>query len=254
MPSRAETRITGRFQFAMGKLLPASPSPDPALELARRRAGGRAEIGLVHDEDVGRLEHAGLHELEPVARAGVRDIDERVDERGRLDLGLAHAHRLDEDAVEGRAEDHDRRAGRLREAAQAVARRHRAQEDAGIGGGRAHADAIAEQGAAAGRARRVDGHDRERLPARPQLTHERVEQARLSGAGRPGDPDARRAGEGRLALERIEQPQRQGSLVGAAVLDEVQRFDDGVAIAREHALREFRRQDATPPRRRRSRP
>ena len=145
VPSRAETRITGRFQPASVGLA----EPDAALQLRRRGAGWRAEIGLVHDEDVGRLQHAGLHELEPVAGAGVRDIDERIHQRGRLDLGLAHAHRLDEDAVEGRAEDHDRGAGRLREASQAIARRHRAQEDARVGGGRAHADPVAEQRPAA---------------------------------------------------------------------------------------------------------
>ena len=55
--------------------------------------------------------------------------------------------------------------GRAREAAEMPARRHAANEDAGVFGVRLHAHAIAQDGAAAVRARRIDGEHADR-PAR----------------------------------------------------------------------------------------
>ena len=49
--------------------------------------------------------------------------------------------------------------------AERAARRHAADEDAGVGGQVLHADAVAEDGAVRERAGRVDGDDAERLAA-----------------------------------------------------------------------------------------
>ena len=86
----------------------------------------------------------------------MRDVG-RADD---VDFVLADADRLDEHDVLAGGVEHERGiAGRAREAAQVAARRHAADEHAGVGGVRLHADAIAEDGAAGERARRIDGDD-----------------------------------------------------------------------------------------------
>ena len=67
-----------------------------------------------------------------------------------VDFVLSDADRLDEDDVLAGGVEHQRGVGgRAREPAEVAARRHAADEDARVGDVRLHADAIAENGAAA---------------------------------------------------------------------------------------------------------
>jgi hypothetical protein len=68
-----------------------------------------------------------------------------------------------------------------------AARRHAADEHARVAGVRLHADAVAEDRAAAERARGIDGHDADR-PARARNSASAIDERALAGAGRPGDP------------------------------------------------------------------
>ena len=75
------------------------------------------------------------------------------------------------------------------EAAEVAAARQRAHEHAVVVERRRHADAVAQNGAARDRARRVDGDDADRLGLLAQVARVGVEQRRLAGAGRTGDAD-----------------------------------------------------------------
>src|SRR3972149_6396666 len=75
-----------------------------------------------------------------------------------------------------------------RQPAQRPARRHRADEHAGIGGELLHPDPVAQHSAAAERARRVYRHYPHAAPARPVLAGQRSHQRALAGPRRPGDP------------------------------------------------------------------
>ena len=86
---------------------------------------------------------------------GVRVVD-------HVDLGLADADRLEEDVVlAGGVHQQRRLQRRLREPAERAARRHRADEDAGVEEVLGQADAVAEQRAAAERRGRVDREHRD---------------------------------------------------------------------------------------------
>ena len=135
-------------------------------QLERRAHGERAALGafairLVDHEQVADLHEPGLHRLDAVARLGHQHHRRRVGGLRHLELALPDAHGLDQDAREaGRVEHVADLRGVDREPAEAAARRHRADEHARIARQLAHAHAIAEQRAAAERARRVDRHDR----------------------------------------------------------------------------------------------
>ena len=128
---------------------------------------GALAIGLVDDEDVGDLHDAGLERLHLVAGARHERDDRDVGGADDVDFVLADADGLDEDDVlAGGVEDQRDFAGGARQAAEVAARRHAADEDAGVGGVRLHAHAIAEDGAAGERAGRIDGDDADRLRRR----------------------------------------------------------------------------------------
>jgi hypothetical protein len=117
-----------------------------------------------------------------------------VSQPHHVDLVLTHADGLDQDEAEPRGVHQvDAVGGRPREPAQRAARRHRADEDAGIESEIAHADAVAENRAARERRRRVDGEDADRATARAGHERQRAGQRALAGAGRAGDPDDLRA-------------------------------------------------------------
>src|SRR5690606_19794725 len=75
------------------------------------------------------------------------------------------------------------------EPAEVAPRGHRADEHAVVEGVVLHADAVAEDGTARERRRRVDGQDRDPLAARPELAEQRGGQGGLAGAWRAGDAD-----------------------------------------------------------------
>ena len=127
------------------------------------QAVGALAVGLVDDEDVGDLHDAGLDRLHVVAGAGHEHDDRDVRRADDVHFVLADADGLDDDDVLARGvEDQRRVARRARQAAEMAARRHAADEHAGIAGVRAHADAVAEDGAAGERAGRIDGDDADR--------------------------------------------------------------------------------------------
>ena len=135
------------------------------LEVAPGLAHARP-VGLVDDEDVGDLEEAGLVGLHRVAPARGDDDDRGVGGRRDLDLHLADADGLDDhDPDARRAEQPDGVGHGQRQTAQVAPRRHGADEDGRVERVLAHADAVAEDGAAAERRRRVDGQHRR--PAGP---------------------------------------------------------------------------------------
>jgi len=71
----------------------------------------------------------------------------------------------------------------------AAARRQAPDEDPLVEEVTLHADAVAQDGAAAERARRVDGDDSDAAVGATQMRRQPVDQGRLAGPGRAGDPD-----------------------------------------------------------------
>ena len=153
-------------------------------------AVGALAVGLVDDEHVGDLEDAGLGRLDAVAHPGCEQHHGGVGRAGDLDLGLAHADRLEQHDVAARGVEHAqglrRRPG---QPAEVAARGHRADEDLGVGGVVRHPDPVAEQRTAGERRRRVDGEHADAVPGGPVGGDERVGRRRLADAGRPGDAD-----------------------------------------------------------------
>ena len=130
---------------------------------------GGAEVGLGDHQHVRHLHDPGLQELEGVAGPGLDDHGDGVRGLGHVGLGLADADGLDDDDVERVGQRLRGGAGRGGEAAEALARGHRADEHVAVGGVVLDPGAIAEQRAAAALGGRVDREHRHRLPARAPL-------------------------------------------------------------------------------------
>ncbi len=147
-------------------------------------------VGLVDHEHVGDLQDAGLGRLDAVAHPRCQQHQRGVGQRGDVDLGLAHPHRLDEHHVEaGRVQHAQRLRGRPGQPTEMPSGGQRADVDAGVGGVLLHAHPVPEQRAAAERGRRVDGQD-----ADPQVTGaERADKSgrrgRLAHPGGAGEAD-----------------------------------------------------------------
>ena len=168
-----------------------SSMPPRSPTVARRYRAGSALF--LHHEDVGDPRAARPSRFAPrrpipfqttiVVSPGY-DLDfdltdaDGLDDHPRLADRVEHAHRL-------------RR--REREPTEMTARRHRADEHAGIRGVPLHPHPVAEDRTAAERAARID---REHADLELVLAHardERVGEGRLAGARRAGDPDRPRA-------------------------------------------------------------
>ncbi len=131
--------------------------------------------------------------------------------------------------------------GRAREPAEVPARRHRADEDAGVEPERLHAYAVAEDGAARERARRVNGDDADALAARAVEPGELVHERRLPRPGRARDADDEAAP--RVREDGLHQTGR----VVRAVLDLRDGARDGARVARQNpvdGLRAAHRRDS----------
>src|SRR5262249_55007058 len=116
-------------------------------------------IGLVDHEDVGNLHDARLERLHFVAGARHQRDDRDIGGPDDIDFVLPYADRLDDDQFSAGAVEHERGvAGGAGEAAKVTARPHAPDEAAAVLGVRLHAQAIAKPGAAAERARRIDGN------------------------------------------------------------------------------------------------
>ena len=173
----------------------------------RRRAIGALAIGLVHDEDVRNLHDAGLERLHLVAGAGHQRDDGDVRRANDVHLVLTDADRFDDDDVVARGVEDDRGfRGGARQAAEMTARGHAADEHAGVLGVRLHADAIAENRAAAVRTRRIDRDDADRAVGLSKLGDQPIDERALARAGRTRDADEIRAsGPGEQAADETRQ-------------------------------------------------
>ncbi len=145
-------------------------------------------IRLVHDQQVGDLDDAGLDGLNVVARSRNGQQTNGVDDAHHVDLLLTHAHRLHQDHVEAHRIEHADDATRgTRQSARLAAIRHASDEDTRVEIVLAHANAIAEDRAAgiwAGRIDRDDGNTRHSLSiGRGERRHQRA----LACARRPGE-------------------------------------------------------------------
>ena len=126
--------------------------------------GGRGEVavGLVDHHEVGELHDPALEALQLVAAARRDEHEEEVDHRRDLHLRLADADRLDQHDVEaGGLAQQQRLARAARDAAERAAGRRRAHERVRRARQLLHAGLVAEDRAAAARARRVDREHRD---------------------------------------------------------------------------------------------
>ena len=120
-------------------------------------------------------------------------------------------------------------------AAGRAVRRHVADEYSSIAGELAHADAVAQDGAARIGTRRIDRDDADLAALGAQLFGQFANQRRLAAARHPGDADdMRAAGEPIDSAERLarfgfamlgarDQPRHRGALAGDDPLDQIGR-------------------------------
>ena len=144
---------------------------------------GEVAVGLVDDDEIGELHDPALEPLQLVA-AGRRDQHEEHVDHGRdRDLGLPDADGLDQHGVEpcGLAEQ-ERLTRAAGNAAQRAARRRRPHERIGRTGQLLHARLVAEDRAAAARARRVDREHRDAMALGDDVQPERFDERRLARA------------------------------------------------------------------------
>ena len=173
----------------------------------------------------------GLRGLHRVAPTGIHDDDRRVGVAGDLDLDLPDADGLDEDPRRADRVEHARGLRRRdREAAEVAAGRHRADEHAGVGRVVLHADAVAEDRAAAERAGRVDGEHADRRVLGADRRDEAVGERRLPRARRAGDAD--RPGVAGVRVQRGDDRAR----VVAAVFDERDQLGDRAPVTGARAF------------------
>ena len=158
------------------------------------QAIGAGAVRLVHDEEVGDLQDAGLDGLHLIAQARRLDHDGGVRGAGDVYLRLADSHRFHQDAVEpGRVQHGDHVGSGVRQSAQAAARGHAADEDARIASQVAHAHPVPQQRTAGEGAGRVHGNDAHRLAHGPVGPGQRVDQGGFAGPRRTGHADNVRA-------------------------------------------------------------
>ena len=185
-----------------------------AADLAHHRVRQRM-VGLVDDDDVRDLHHAGLERLDRVAGAGDQHQHDRVGVVDHVDLGLPDADRLEEDVLlAGGVHQQRGLQRRLGQPAERAARRHRADEHAGVEEVLGEPDPVAQQRAAAERRGRVDREHRDLAVQRALVLDQRADQRRLAGAGRPGEADDR--GVAGVRVDRLD----ERPALGVVVLDQ----------------------------------
>ncbi len=163
-----------------------------------QRIGRALAVELVDGDELGEVEHVDLLELAGGAELGRHHVHRHVDQRHDGGVALADARGLDDDQVEARhLAGGDHVGQRLADLAAEVARGQAAHEDAraaGPGPDRVHADAVAQQRAAALAPRRVDadhGHAQRVVLVQAQAADQLVGEAGLAGAAGAGDADHR---------------------------------------------------------------
>ena len=166
-PARARRRPSSRPCAAPAAATrpPATCSSDSiaSIDAAVRSAPSRSALLTTKMSAISMMPALSACTSSPVPGTSVT-IDD-VGGADDVDFVLADADGLDDDDVEAGGVEDDRGLGRRpRQAAEMAARRHAADEHAGVFGVRLHAHAIAEDGAAAVRARRIDGEHADRPP------------------------------------------------------------------------------------------
>ena len=174
----ADTRATG------ARRSPSERSAACRSRTARSAAG--AEVGLADHEHVRHLHDPGLQELEHVARARLHHDRHRVGRRRHVRLGLADSHRLDHHDVEGDRERAGGGARGRREAAEALAAGHGADEQAAVG--RVGVDPQRGRRAARRPMRREDGSTARIATVRPRARHTRASAPSSVDLPAPGGP------------------------------------------------------------------
>ena len=227
--------------------------------VAHLAAGLRRErqVALADREHVGDLERARLDRLHVVAQAGRADDDARVGELDDARLRLPGADRLDDHPLEAAGvEGVDCDARRPRQPAELAARRERADEDVLVGGVGAHADPVAEHGAAADRAGRIDGDDRDPMAFGEPGAEQRVDERRLAAAGHARDADdpgaAGAGGErggrlgraGRIVVDQRQQPRQRAPVTGDRAFAQRRRGEGRGHLRRRRAAGRRRGRDA----------
>ncbi len=129
----------------------------PLLAHVAQRVLGAALVELVERDQVGEIEHVDLLELARRAVFAGHHVHRHVDQVDDLGVALADAGGLDDDQVETRVPQQVEDIGQHRAGREVLPpRRQRAHEHL-LGRERVHADAVAEQRAAAAATRRVHG-------------------------------------------------------------------------------------------------
>jgi hypothetical protein len=190
---------------------------------------GRAvAIGLVHDEDVRDLQDPRLRHLYRVPQAGRQQDHRGVRRGGHVDLGLAHADRLDHDeVVAGCVEDPHALGRGERHPPEVAAGRHRPDEDVRVRRVLLHPHPVTQERPARVRRGRVDGEDGDAALVGAERADERRGERRLAHPGSSGDADGHGAAGGPV------DPGRQPLELGPPVLHQRDRAGDRTAVARE---------------------
>ena len=155
---------------------------------------GAAAVELVHRHEVGEVEHVDLLELAGGAELGRHHVERGIDVRDDGGVALADAGGLDDHQIEPRhlAGGDDFRQAR-RDLAAGGAGGERAEVDVWVRD-RIHADAVAEQGAAALAPRGVDRDDRDAQPVglvEAEAADQLVGKRGFAGAAGAGDAEHR---------------------------------------------------------------
>ena len=204
--------------------------PEPRPSVARtwastRSAPGRSALWI--DDDVGDLEQAGLFPLQVVAGFRLQQQHEHVGQVAHRRVALAGADRLDQDQVETEGlEQTDQTLQMFGHGAMAARGGQAADEDAVVVGPGRHAEAVAEQGAAASGLCGSQASTATVWPRSPGLLDQLADQRALAHAAAAGDGDhagaaARRKGAGQdlrhllAAGHQADQP-REGEAIAAA--------------------------------------
>ena len=198
-----------------------------------REPVGPVAVGLVHHEDVGDFHDAGFERLDVIAGTGDDGHDGDVRRPNDVHLVLSHADRFDQHDIESGGIEHERGLSRrARQSAQMPARRHAANEHAGVFRMRLHADAVAENRATGVRTGRIDADDAHRLTRASDLLGEPIDEGALPCTGRACDADEICA-----TGTPVDAPNELRTRRGF-VLDERDRARHGTHVACEHSLRE----------------
>ncbi len=157
------------------------------MQLLRQPPGAFA-VRLIDDEHVGNLQQPGFHRLNVVAHPRNQHHHRHRRQPRNVHFVLPHANRFHDHHVEaGRIQQSRHVRGRRRQPAHRPPRRHGPDEDIGVGMMLHHPHAVPQNRPARKRAGRIDSHDGDSFPFRPdrlrQLIHQR------------GFPRPRRAGD-----------------------------------------------------------